>query len=176
MSRKKDRPFWTAVLITLLVMLGIILMCGYMGCESTPQDSKQISEVNDKLTDTQKTATAIKEAVEGNQNILNTVTDNKKITLQQIHKEVTNLNQQISKGVGVNADTIDELKSEINNVHNSTLLMAIIIGSLIIFALIELLIIALVIKKLFSLKFQIQRVIASPDNPLKQEDFDRYRR
>ena len=157
-----------------LAGVGIAILIWLGGCESTPQEASQQSEQTEKLTDLQKSNNEIKEAIDGSNNQLTTEIQNTKVTMQDIRKEIMNMSMQNSKSAAATADRIDNLKQDITNTQNSTVLMSIIIGLLTVVVIVLILVVFWVVRRLFSLKFQVQRVFAAEDNNLTEEIFNRH--
>jgi cobalamin biosynthesis Mg chelatase CobN len=156
------------------MLAAVLFILSFAGCEKTSEKAAQKNKMDEKLTDIQKTASKVEEVVEGNQNTLNTVTDNKKITLQHILKQIEQITIQAAKGQATYAKEIKDMKTEIANVHNSSILMGYIITGLIIVILFLICILALIVWRLIKIKFQVQRAIVSPTNTLTETEFKNY--
>lgn len=156
MNNKRAGKFW-AVMLWLPILL--------MGCDS--QGQKQIAAMKELLQPVQKAATDTQQAVKGNANQLQTITDNHQELITTIHKTINQNQEQYQKSARATAEHIDTLIQKTNNTTNSSwMVFGIIIGSMAINALL----IIMVIKT----KVRINRAIRSEDNTLTKEQFRSY--
>lgn len=139
-----------------------IAVCSVIGCGGL--SAKQEEDLQNILKATTQTSKEVK----GNNNKLTDI----HTTTQKTKTEITKTQDQIQKGQGVTAKEIGELKTNINNVKNSSWLM---FGYALVLSIPSVLLLGIllfVIRKLFSLKAQVHRAIASPHNDLDESKWN----
>ena len=148
-------------LLAIMLWLPILLI----GCES--QGQKQIAAMKELFQPVQKAATDTQQAVKGNANQLQTITDNHQEMFTSIHKTIEQNQLQYQKSAAATAEQIGTLIQNTNNTQNSSwMVFGIIIGSMAINAAL----IIMVIKT----KVKISRAIRADDNTLTKEQFRNY--
>jgi cobalamin biosynthesis Mg chelatase CobN len=138
-----------------------------MSCKSQKARSDLLT--TDDIKNVQKAAQDTLTAIQGQNNKLDQINDNSQTTLTMTQKMVESTLQQIQSGQGVTAKQIKEMQTKINNTHNSTILMGIIIAIMAVIILILIGVIFWVIRKLFSIKTMVKRIIQSPENDYSYE-------
>lgn len=147
----------------------IAMAIAWVGCEETDLINKQDADIKKKIKDIHKVTVETKDIVEGDHNTLTEVHDNSKLTVQHFNEIINNTNEQTAKSAKVTAEHIDNVFQQVNNNNNSTWLMIVLNFFSFTLNVIMLLILALVIRKLIKMKFQVTRVIAADDNDLNDE-------
>lgn len=117
MIDKETKRIWGIVLIVTILAVFGTLQCG---CNS----NKAIASMADTLKVSDKKQDKLIAKVEGTANEIKTVKTDIK-TVMQITKKTS---QQIQQGVGVNAEEIGEMNTDVDNSQNSTFLMIVLFG------------------------------------------------
>ena len=112
-----------AILLLLFILIVVLFIWGLLtGCDS--------QGIKDELANIQKSNLETKKAVKGNNNLI----QEQITTVQETNTLIKKTTQQIQKGVGVKAESIEELKNSVKNVNNSSLLMIGIIVAILAFS------------------------------------------
>lgn len=175
MTFANDKKFWYLWLGLILVMLAIVLCSVFIGCGISAK-SKPVQKLQKDITDIQKTVNNTADNVKGNANTLTEVNDSSKHTETTMETLQMQLTQQIQQGQGVTARQIEKLETKIINTTNSTVLMIVIIAMLVFLIAFLITVLALIIKRLFSLRYQVKNAIKSNDNTLTEEQFNGFKK
>jgi polyhydroxyalkanoate synthesis regulator phasin len=158
-------------LITAALCAGIL-----PGCESNEQIQEAITELTKQSKDTHKIATKTNNSLQGQDNEIKNIQDNSKKIHQRMKDLTLTVQQENNKTAATTAEKIDDLNTKINNIQNSTALMITINAILAFIILILIGALFWIIRKLFSIKYTVQRVIQSPDNNLTDTIWQNHRK
>jgi len=168
----KTRTPWFWVWLTglnIIICMTLLLM---PGCDS--QKTKPVTKLEDDVKGVQKTVTETKKAVEGNQNIIKETNKNVQLNRTEITKIVEQVTQPVQKGLAANAKKIEGFQAEINNQHNSTILMIVLFIISAGLNVLLILILFWVVRKLFSIRTLLRTAVAAPDNDLDEMKLGNY--